>query len=443
MGSGREFGSEGLVGSVADYVRPVGVDLIRRTDGFFEWQDTRRQNGGWPYGRSLETPPGVQATVRTDSGEIAHGLNFASQDYLSLASHPDVSEAAIRAIRDFGPHSAGSPALVGNTRLSLSLESALAEFLRTDHVMLFPTGWGAGFGVIAGLVRPYDFVLLDQLAHACLQQGAFAATGNVRRHRHLDIEHVVEQLSEIRAKAPRAGILVVTEGLFSMDSDWPDLRRMQETCREFEATLMVDVAHDLGSLGSDGAGQVGIQGMLGEIDLVMGSFSKTFACNGGFVATHSRAAKQFLKYQGGPHIFSNAISPVQVAVASESLRIVRSAEGFRLRADLMTAVTGLRSTFESEGIECIGRPSAIVPVPVGAEAVGRIASDLIFRRGVMANLAEFPVVAIGSSRFRMQVQAGHTVEQTTDAAIRVRDALAEARAIVERLGVVGGACSGN
>src|SRR5262249_25642590 len=156
------------------------------------------------------------------------------------------------ALQEFGPHSASSPMLQGNTTLSLLLENALADLLRMEQVVLFSTGWGAGFGTITALIRPADHVILDHLAHACLQQGAQAATQNVRRHPHLDIEAVRRHLQEIRAGDTRNGILVVTEGLFSMDSDSPDLQTLQDLCHEYEATLLVDVAHDLGAIGPGG-----------------------------------------------------------------------------------------------------------------------------------------------------------------------------------------------
>jgi glycine C-acetyltransferase len=147
-----------------------------------------------------------------------------------------------------------------------------------------------------------------------VQEGASAATRNNYLFRHLDVEHCRDWLRTIRAKDTQNGILVVTEGLFSMNSDTPDLRAMQELCREYEATLVVDVAHDLGCLGEGGRGHIGLQRMLGEVDIVMGSFSKTFASNGGFVACRSRAVKEYLRFYSPPATFSNALSPVQAAV---------------------------------------------------------------------------------------------------------------------------------
>ena len=207
----------------------------------------------------------------------------------------------------------------------------MAEFLNMEQVLLFPTGWAAGFGTIVGLVRQDDHVVIDRLAHACLVQGATAATRKISFFKHNDTTSLRRRLQGIREKDTENSVLVVTEGIFSMDSDSPDLLTVQGICREFDAVLMVDVAHDLGASGPNGTGQIGIQKMLGDVDLVMGSFSKTFASNGGFLACHDRSVKEFVGFYGGPHIFSNALSPIQAGVASESLRIVRSAEGDLLR----------------------------------------------------------------------------------------------------------------
>nr|CAA9266228.1 Palmitoyltransferase-like protein [uncultured Armatimonadetes bacterium] len=416
--------------STAQFARPHGPDLLGRTEKYLQWQQARRDAGVWPFSRCLGSAPRSTCVVRDEQGNTRDGINFGSQDYLSLSLHPAVLAAAERALREFGPHSAGSPMLTGNTDPSLALEADLGEALQMEHVMLFPTGWAAGFGTIVGLVRPDDHVLLDNLSHACLQQGAQAATANVRRHGHLDLAAIRSHLSDIRSKDSRNGILVVTEGLFSMDSDCPALGPLQDLCHEYSATLLVDVAHDFGASGPRGTGTIGSQNLLGKVDLVMGAFSKTFAANGGFLATRSESVKQFVKMFGGTHTFSNAISPLQAAVVVEALRIVRSAEGEQRRGMLLEAVRALRDAFAGYGIRCMGDPSAIVPVPVGSEKVGRLAYSLVFDRGVFANLVEFPAVAIGASRFRMQVMAEHTGEQIQEAARVVAGAIDEAQAMV-------------
>ncbi|MBN1204776.1 MAG: pyridoxal phosphate-dependent aminotransferase family protein [Myxococcaceae bacterium] len=411
-----------------DFFRPAGRDLLKRTEEYYGWVEARRQTETWPYSRTLEVTPGSKAQVTNEAGRRTQGINFASQDYLSLNAHPAVREAAARALHDFGPHSAGSAMAVGNTRISEELEQALASLVQMEHITLFPTGWAAGFGAVVGLVRPEDHVLIDRLAHACLQQGARAATKNVIRYEHLNSEAVRQSLKDIRARDSRNGILVVTDALFSVDADWPDLITLQAVCREYDATLLVDVAHDLGSMGPGGTGVLGMQDLLGKVDLVMGAFSKSFASNGGFLASHSPAVKQYVKMFGGSHMFSNALSPVQTAVVLKATELIRSPEGDTLRAKLFGAVHALREELTGQGLTCMGSPSPIVPLLIGNEKLARTVYRLFFDRGVLAVMVEFPVTPIGAARFRLQVQASHEPGEAREAARVIGRSISDARA---------------
>jgi glycine C-acetyltransferase len=377
---------------------------------FFSWQDERRRHGVWPFSRAAVTGPGATVSAEDDSGHAMQGVNFASQDYLSLASHPEIRAAAIEAISTYGVHSAGSSALVGNSAGSLTLERRIGEFLNTEHVTLYPTGWGAGYGALRGLIRSSDHIVMDALAHTCLQEGANAATRNIYMHRHLDLAHCRHWLQKIRARDSENAIMVVTEGLFSMDSDVPDIEAFQALAREYGATLMVDVAHDLGALGPGGRGHIGAQNMLGKVDLVMGSFSKTFGSNGGFVASKSRAVKEYLRFFSPTTTFSNALSPVQCAIVTKAFDIVDSTEGDALREKMMGNVLNLRSTLNGRGLEVYGEPSAIVCVKMGSEALARLISRQLPDAGLLANLVEYPAVGRGAARFRMQVMANHSPE---------------------------------
>jgi 7-keto-8-aminopelargonate synthetase-like enzyme len=397
-----------LTGSMRDFRIPGGADLLRRTEGFFKWQDLRRKNSLWPFSRATEDGPGTVCQAQDDSGNRMRGVNFASQDYLSLSLHPAVKSAAKETIDRCGVHSAGSPALVGNTSHSVALERKIADFLKMEEAVLYPTGWAAGFGIIKGLVRSADHVVMDMLSHSCLQEGAHAATTNIHLFRHLDNEYCRNILTKIRSKDKENGILVVTEGLFSMDSDTPDLAALQRLCHEFNATLVVDVAHDLGCLGEDGRGHIGMQNMLGKIDLVMGSFSKTFASNGGFVACKSRAVKEYLRFYSAPATFSNALSPAQAATVLKAFEIVDSAEGRALRAALMANVLNLRQELHEADLDYYGDPSAIVCVKMGTEGLARLVSKQLVELELIANLVEFPAVPKGAARIRMQVMANHS-----------------------------------
>jgi len=399
-----------LTGSLREYRDPEGCDLFARVEPFYRWQDSRRQSGYWPYSRSTDQAPQPVCAVKDDAGRPIRGVNFGSQDYLSLSSHPAIKQAAKDAVDEYGVHSAGSAAFLGNTRYSLELQRKISEFLELEHTLLYPTGWAAGYGVIRGLIRAEDHVVIDALAHNCLQDGALAATPHVHLHRHLSLPSVRRLLAHIRSRDAQNGILVITEGLFSMHSDTPDIAAMQALCREFDARLLVDVAHDLGNIGEGGRGHVGQQHMTGKVDIVMGSFSKTFASNGGFVACNSPAVKEYLRYFGSSGTFSNALSPVQAATVLKAFEIVRSDEGRSLRRDMMRNSLYLRGALASEGFEVIGDPSAIVSVKVNDEGFARVVSQRLSRLGVIANLVEYPAVNRGSALFRLQVMAKHTRE---------------------------------
>jgi glycine C-acetyltransferase len=279
------------------------------------------------------------------------------------------------------------------------------------EIVLYPTGWSAGFASVQGFVRAADHVVMDVLAHSCLQEGARAATQKIHYHGHLNVDALRRRLKKIRASDTTNGILVVTESLFSMHSDTPDIRALANACREYDAKLLVDCAHDLGCIGECGLGHLGLQNMLDEIDIIVGSFSKTFASNGGFIAVKSRAAAEYLKYYSATQTFSNALSPVQAATVLKAFEIVGSSEGRERRRRLMSNILHMRSEMARVGLEALGDPSAIVPVRVGAEGLARIASHKLADLGAIANLVEYPAVPRGGARFRVQVMADHKVEE--------------------------------
>lgn len=417
---------EALTGSLRDYRDLRGTDLLGRVAHFFRWQDLRRQHRLWPYSRATAEAPTTANAAQEDTGERFSGVNFGSQDYLSLASHPAIKEAAKAAIDEYGVHSAGSAAFIGNTRYSLALERSIADFLGMEHAVLYPTGWAAGFGVIKALVRPDDHVVMDGLCHSCLQEGAFAATRNVHLHGHLNIASARRHLARIRARDTENAILLISESLFSMDSDTPDIAALQDLAREFKATLLIDCAHDFGNLGEDGRGHVGLQQMSGLVDIIMGSFSKTFASNGGFVACNSPAVREYLKYYSAPQTFSNALSPIQAAIVLKAFEIVKSPEGRALRASLMENIVYLRTRLHEAGFEVIGEPSAIVPVMMREEGLARMAASRLPALGAVANLVEYPAVAKGAARFRFQVMAKHTKADIDAVVPRLRTAYDEA-----------------
>jgi len=203
-----------------------------------------------------------------------------------------------------------------------------------------------------------------------------------------------------------------------MDADTPDLVAHQALARQYGATLLVDMAHDLGSMGERGLGALEEQDMVGKVDVVMGSFSKTFAANGGFVACNEPGLKLAIRFQCGPHTFTNAMSPVQAAVVIEALNIIESPEGLARRQRLMANAIHLRERLLADGWTVLGRPSAVVPLVAGGIGRSRLLTRFVLEAGMLVNLVEHPAVSRKGSRLRLQVMADHQAEQI-DALVHV------------------------
>jgi glycine C-acetyltransferase len=396
-----------LNGVAIDFVDSTRRALVARWDDHDEWLNGRLDCGIDPYSKFTESHILPQTAAGTRDGRVFAGVNFASQEYLNLASHPAVHEAATRAMALYGVHSAGSAALAGNTRLSRELEERLAAFLGYRDCTVFPTGWGAGYGVIKTLITPKDHIIIDVLAHARLPEGTRNATPNVHAFPHLSNEGVARRLGRIRREHPAAGILVVTETVFSMDGDTPDIAALSALCREYEAVLLVDVAHDLGAIGPTGRGALEKQGMVGKPDLLMGSFSKTFASNGGFVACNNPSLKLALRYNCGPLTFTNALPPVQCAIVLKCLDIIDSDEGAERRERLMNNILYMRAAMEGADFKLLGRPSPIIPAILGDNALSRLMTRYALEAGGIVNLVEYPAVSRNTCRWRLQVMALH------------------------------------
>jgi len=415
-----------LAGSARDYRHPLGAHLEARIEGFSKWQNLRRQHGLWSYSRSMEQAPSPMAAGRDDAGGHFRGVNFATADYLNLASHPKIKAAACEAVEQYGVHSGSSAAHFGASAASVRLERTIADFLLTPEALLFPSGWAAAYGTIKALVRADDHVLVDAQAQPALLEGAAAATRNVYLFRHNTVEECRRWLEKIRAGDGKNGVMVATETRFSADAETCDLAAMQSLCHEYNATLLVDVSHDLGAHGEDGKGLLAAQHMLGNIDLAVGSFAKTFASNGGFVACRNRELKEYLRFYASTCAGSSALSPLQVAVVAKAFEIVASSEGQTRRKRLAKNVEALRGRLTAEGLEPLGQPGGLVCVKAGAEGLARLIARALPEAGLIADLAEFPAAPKDQARFRLHVSAGHTDDNVLDAARALATAFAGA-----------------
>lgn len=358
-------------------------------------------------------------------------LNFSSQDYLGLAQSEEVKNAAHEAIDNYGVHTSSSPVLSGRNILTEKLENKLADITGTEQSLLFPVGWGACFGAIAALVNHSDHILLDALSHNSLQVASSYSTDNIHKFRHNDVGHLDQLLIRLREKEPKSGIFVVIEGLYSMNSDMPDLKSVLELTKKYEAILIVDIAHDFGAMGKKGLGILEtIEGEDLSNLVLVGAFSKSFATNGGFVAGPACIRKQ-LSIFGPTYTFSNGISPVQCAIALKCSDIIFSSKGDELRLKLNDNIQCARREFNSRGFETNGIPSPIVPVNIGNEDLARIIGRENIRNGLMTNIAEFPAVPKGKAIFRFQLMSTHEHTQIIEAAEIISQGRKEAQLILQ------------
>jgi glycine C-acetyltransferase len=390
---------------------PASGPIDTRNEPLLQWIQRRAVAGLWPYGLCAVEPPASECRVRHSCHQHVEGVNLTMVDYLGLSQDARLKAAAIEAIETFGLHLPSSGPLMGNTEMAYDLERSIARLFGRQDSFLLPTGWAAGFGAVSGVVRPGDYVLMDELSHQCLQQGAYASTPNVSTFRHLDNNHLESQLAGLRAKDPSAAILIITEGLFSMDGDTPNL------CE------VVALA--------SGTGTLGTQGVMNDIDIVVGSFSKSFGTNGGFISSRTLSMQWAQLCFAGPYTFTTCISPVQVAAAAAALQIVTSPEGDVLRATLRERVAHARAAAARRGLTVIGAPSPIVPVLIGREQHSRLAGLYSFQRGLIATCLEFPVVQRGAARYRLSMSPRLSVQQIDTAMDIVADSIAEAKRAVD------------
>ena len=263
--------------------------------------------------------------VRLGSSKV---LMFGSNDYLDLITHPQVKEAAVQAIRKYGSGCSGSRLLNGTLDLHVKLEAELAAFVRKEAAMIFGTGFQANYATLSALTEKGDAMICDHDIHASLVEGALRSAARVMRFRHNDLDHFERCLNSCSSEEK---ILVVSEGVFSMEGDLAELRGLVNLSKSRAARIYVDEAHGLGVLGPTGAGAAEHLGVLDDVDIVMGTFSKALASVGGFIAS-SREVVDYLKHTARPFVFSASLPAAAVAAAGAALEIIQQGAGAALAA---------------------------------------------------------------------------------------------------------------
>lgn len=415
MHEDRRIAAEHAVAhEVPDFLEPSEPDLLRRWGRHQAFWDARLAARLDPTARVMLERVGPRAQVMTRSRDRLAGVNFASQDHLSLTSHPAICEAAAAAIRNWGVHGAGAASHQGASLPVLTLEERLAELFSCREATVFPSGWAAGYGAVRALVRDGDHVVIDCLARSCFQDAAAIATRNVHWVPHCSHTAVETRLARLRAVDSHNGILVVTESVFALTAAAPDLRTLRTACRVHGATLLIGLGHDLGTSGDGGLGALSAQGLLDETDIVTGSFAHAFASNGGFVAGNAPGLRPALQALSSTLAGSSALSPVQASIVLAAHGIIRSAEGAKRRKTLAANVQRLREGLRRRAFEILGTPKAIVPVILGGVRQGRVMTREALDRGALVNLVEHPAVAHSRSQWSLLVMADHAAEHLNE-----------------------------
>jgi 8-amino-7-oxononanoate synthase len=390
-------------------IAPVAREEVRSTPLFekcrrYEVAERVRNAGVYSFFRVIESAQDPE--VVCDGRRM---IMLGSNNYLGLTNDPRVKEAAIDAVRKYGSGCAGSRFLNGTLDLHVLLEERLARFMRKDAAVTFATGYQVNLGAISCLVGKGDVVYLDKQDHACIIDGARLSFGEIRKFKHNDARDLARQM---RNDTAARGRLIVVDGVFSMEGDIAPLPEIVAAAREFEAAVMVDDAHSIGVLGATGRGTAEHYGLEDEVDLVMGTFSKSMASVGGFIAGDETVI-DFIRHRARTLIFSAAPPPASVAAALATVEIMEREP--ERRTKLWENARFFSEGLRSLGLDTAGSETPVVPVVVGEDDTALAMVQRLHEEGVFVNCVLSPATPPGRALIRTSLMATHTREQLTRA----------------------------
>jgi len=374
------------------------MDLFEKCFKFTR-ADEVKAAGFYPYFRAIEANEGP--VVKIEGRQI---IMAGSNNYLGLTAHPKVKEAALKAINDYGTGCSGSRYLTGTLDLHNKLEEKLADFLGKESVLLFSTGYQTAQGIIPTLVSKGDYIISDKDNHACIVAANMMAKGGFaefKRYKHNDMDDLEKVLERIPLEAAK---LVASDGVFSTTGEIVHLPKLVELCKKYNARILIDDAHSTGVLGKGGRGTPSEFGLVDEVDMVMGTFSKTFASLGGFVGGDAKVIN-YLKHHSPALIFSASPTPASVAAADAALDILK-AEPERILS-LIKNADKMRKGFNELGFNVIDSRTGIVPVVLGEDQLVFMFWRKLFDAGVFVNAFISPGVPPGMAMLRTSFMATH------------------------------------
>ncbi|MCX8027751.1 MAG: pyridoxal phosphate-dependent aminotransferase family protein [Thermodesulfovibrionales bacterium] len=354
--------------------------------------------GIYPFFRVVQSPQEPEVIM---NGKRM--IMIGSNNYLGLTNHPKVKESAINAIKKYGTGCAGSRFLNGTLDIHVALEEKLARFMRKDAALVFSTGFQVNLGVISALVNKDDIVIIDKMDHASIVDGCRLSFGEVKRYKHNDMADLERILTENNGR----GKLIVVDGVFSMEGDIVDLPKVIEIAKRFKARLMVDDAHGIGVLGKTGRGTAEHFDLEKETDLLMGTYSKSLASIGGFIAGDADVI-HYIKHMARSLIFSASPPPASIAAVSAALDIIET-EPERIQ-NLWKNTNKMLKAFKELGFDTGPSQTPIIPIIVGDDQKAFTFVMMLQEEGVFANVAVSPAVPPGKALIRTSYMATHTDE---------------------------------
>ncbi len=373
-----------------------------------------RERGIYPYFHELESRQDVEVVM-----EGKRRIMLGSNNYLGLTVHPRVVEAGVQALREYGSGCSGSRFLNGTLTLHTSLERELADFLGKEAVMTFSTGFQSNLGIISAICGKNDYVICDRENHASIYDGCKLSYATMLRYRHNDMEHLEKCLKKV---PDTAGILIVTDGVFSMGGDIANLPEIVRLAKAYGARVMVDDAHGLGVLGNGGRGTADYFGLADDVDIIMGTFSKSLASIGGFMAASERIV-DYVRHVSRPYIFCASIPPASAATAREALRILR--EQPELPARLHALSMYMRRGLKSRGIAIRDSETPIIPIYTYDVFTTLETAKELYDEGVYVNPVLPPATPATECLLRTSYMATHT-EALLDEALDVIERVVKA-----------------
>lgn len=360
--------------------------------------------GVYPYFRAISSEQDPEVII--DGRKV---LMFGSNCYSGLVNDPRIKEAAIEATRKYGTGCAGSPFLNGTLDLHKKLEARIAEYIGKEDVMIYSTGFGVNLGVVSTLTGKDDYILWDEQDHASIIEGRRLSFSKSLKYRHNDMESLEEQL---RRCEPNRIKLIVTDGVFSMEGDVANLPAIVELAKKYNATVMVDEAHSIGVFGEGGRGVCNHFGVTDDVDLVMGTFSKSFASLGGFIAT-DKEITNFLRHHSRSYIFTASITPASTAAALKAIDLMISEP--ERQENLWKITNKALEGFRARGFEIGNTSTPIIPLYIRDNfKTFKITRDLL-DEGIFVNPVVSPAVAPQDTLIRFSLMATHTEEQVDEA----------------------------